>query len=103
MWPRRARTTRGARRLFYPADVPIPENGGGLHEVQQRILRHVREVPGMSVRDLAGLLGVSSQLAIYHVRQLREYGLVRIERERLRFLVYAVSAEERLRAGTPDT
>ena len=96
-------TTRGARRLFYPADVPIPENGGGLHEVQRRILKQVHDAPGMSVRDLAGLLGVSSQLAMYHVRQLREYGLVKIGRERLRFLVYEVSAEEQRRAATRDT
>jgi len=66
--------TKGPKRLYYPAEVEMPENGGGLHEVQQRLLKNVQEVPGMSVRDLAGVLGVSSQLTHYHVRKLREDG-----------------------------
>jgi predicted transcriptional regulator len=88
-------STRGARRLYYPSDVPIPEDGGGLHEVQARILKHLEDVPGMTVKDLAGLLGISAQLAMYHVRRLYGEGLVRFERSKLRFLVFLASAEER--------
>ena len=87
--------TKGAKRLYYPADMPIPENGGGLHEVQQRILKHVGEVPGMSVRDISGLLGVSKQLALYHVRKLREDGYVRFEHHGVGLRVFATALGER--------
>ena len=94
-------TTKGARRVYYPADAPIPENGGGLHEVQTRLLKHVEEVPGMTVKDLAGVLGVSSQLAMYHVRKLVAERLLRVERQGMRFRVYA-AAEERRPKGPPE-
>jgi len=30
---------RGSRKLCYPAGVPVPEDGGGLHELQLRMLK----------------------------------------------------------------
>ncbi|MEK6851548.1 MAG: winged helix-turn-helix transcriptional regulator, partial [Candidatus Thermoplasmatota archaeon] len=89
-------TTRGSRRLYYPAEMPMPEDGGGMHEVQQRLLRNVSEVPGMAIRDLAGILGVSSQLALYHVRKLSQDGLVRFERHGVKLRVFPTTPEERL-------
>jgi len=87
--------TKGAKRMYYPADMPTQEDGGGLHEVQERLLKHIGEVPGMSVHDLAGLLGVSSQLALYHMRKLGEMGYVRFERNGMKLRAYATTEEER--------
>jgi len=87
--------TKGARHIYYPAGMPIPENGGGLHEIQRRILEHVEGAPGMLIRDLASLLGISSQLALYHVRKLGEEGLVKSERQGLKFRVFPTTPEER--------
>jgi len=89
---------KGPRRMYYPADMPLPENGGGLHAVQERVLKHIGEVPGMSVQDLAGVLGVSSQLALYHMRKLGEKGYLRFERKGMKLRVFATSEEERARA-----
>lgn len=92
---------KGAKRVYYPADVSEPEDGGGLHEIQARLVKHIQEVPGMSVHDLAGLLGVSGQLALYHLRKLGQNGYVRFERNRMRLRVFATSDEERGR-GQPS-
>ena len=71
---------RGSRKLFYPRDVQIPENGGGLHALQTRILTALREDPGIAVNELAAALGVSRQVALYHVRKLVRADLARLER-----------------------
>ena len=79
----------GTRKLFFAAGARIPEDGGGMHEVQQQILRHLRETGGLAVNDVAGVIGISRQLAIYHLRDLSRQGLVRIERRAFRIVAYA--------------
>jgi len=86
---------KGAKRVYYPADMPMPENGGGLHEIQERILKHVRDVPGMSAHDLGSVLGVSTQLALYHMRKLGGMGYLRFERSGMKYRVYATTDEDR--------
>ena len=60
--------------------MQIPENGGGLHALQTRILTALREDPGIAVNELAAALGVSRQVALYHVRKLVRADLARLER-----------------------
>ncbi len=72
--------TRGTRKMFFPMDVQPPEDGGGLHEIQQRLMKGLGEAPGIPVTDLAESLGISRQLALYHLRLLVRQGLVRLER-----------------------
>ncbi|HKZ63209.1 MAG TPA: Ig-like domain-containing protein [Thermoplasmata archaeon] len=80
---------RGPRKLFYPMTVRLPEDGGGLHELQLRMFRAVREVPGLAVKDLAGALGITSQHALYHLRALATKGFVRLERRGLNIRCFA--------------
>jgi predicted ArsR family transcriptional regulator len=67
--------------------VPL-ENGGELHEIQQRILHFVGEAPGVPVAVLAEQLGVSNQLALYHLRKLSQGQWVELERAGLRLRAY---------------
>jgi DNA-binding MarR family transcriptional regulator len=71
-------------KRFFPVGVRVPEDGGGLHEVQMRMLGAIREVPGLAVKDIAGALGITSQHALYHIRGLAAKGLVRLERKGVR-------------------
>jgi DNA-binding MarR family transcriptional regulator len=95
---------KGSRKLYYPADASMPEDGGGLHELQLRMLKVAEEQPGLSVRDLSGVLGVRPQLAIYHARVLQLSGRIRLERVGLRTRVYRVRDGVVVReAKAPDT
>jgi len=85
--------THGTRKVFYPEGANLPENGGNLHEVQLRILRAVRELPGIGIGDIAGALGISSQHALWHLRALVGRDLVRFERHRFRMRCYPGAAE----------
>ncbi len=76
--------TYGAHKRFFPVGVRVPEDGGGLHEVQMRMLGAIRQVPGLAVKDIAGALGITSQHALYHIRGLASKGLVRLERKGVR-------------------
>lgn len=76
--------TYGVHKRFFPIGVRVPEDGGGLHEVQMRMLGAIREVPGLAVKDIAGALGITSQHALYHIRGLAARGLVRLERKGVR-------------------
>jgi len=90
---------RGARKLYYPAGVPMPEDGGGLHELQLRILKVLTEQPGIPLRDLAGTLGVSGQLVRYHLRTLPRRRLAVTHRVRRRTPVYRVAGGPRADTG----
>ena len=79
--------------------MPPAEDGGGLHELQLRLLKVVGETPGLSVGDLAGVLGVSKQLANYHVRGLQLRGKVRTERERLSMVVFPAAPAAQVTSG----
>jgi predicted transcriptional regulator len=80
---------QGTRKLFFAAGARVPEDGGGMHEVQQQIMRHLQESGGLAVSDVAGVIGISRQLAIYHLRDMSRKGLVRIERRAFRIVAYA--------------
>ncbi|HTD81499.1 MAG TPA: PKD domain-containing protein, partial [Thermoplasmata archaeon] len=80
---------QGTRKLFFAAGARVPEDGGGMHEVQQQIMKHLQESGGLAVSDVAGVIGISRQLAIYHLRDMSRKGLVRIERRAFRIVAYA--------------
>ena len=57
----------------------------------------------MTVRDLAGVLAISNQLALYHVRRLVADGVLRVERRGMRFHVYAAGTDAGSRPRKDDT
>ena len=88
--------TQGTRKRYYPADMPLPANNGSeLHEIQRRLLRAVEEDPGTRVSALAAEVGVSSQLALYHLRKLSEKDLLSLERRGMRLRAYPTSDNEK--------
>ena len=86
---------RGSRKLYFPAGVPMPEDGGGLHEIPLRMLRVLDERPGITLRDLAGVLGVSTQLLRYHLRTLQMQRLAVVQRVGLTSQVFRVAGRGR--------
>jgi predicted transcriptional regulator/nitrous oxidase accessory protein NosD len=73
--------TDGVYKRFYPAGVRPPEaNGGVLSEVQVRIVHAVRDLPGITQKELVALLGVRQSTLGYQMAKLIEKGLVRGER-----------------------
>ena len=73
--------TDGVYKRFYPTGVRPPEtNGGVLSEVQARIVHAVRDLPGITQKELVSLLGVRQSTLGYQMARLIERGLVRAER-----------------------
>jgi len=81
-----------ARKLFYPSDAPVPQNGGDLRALQARMLGILKEDPGIAISDLATLLGVNRHVALYHIRKLVRSNAVRLERRMARLRAYPVRA-----------
>jgi DNA-binding MarR family transcriptional regulator len=59
---------------------PPEANGGVLSEVQVRIVHAVRDLPGITQKELVALLGVRQSTLGYQMAKLIEKGLVRGER-----------------------
>ena len=70
----------GKFRRFYPAEMRVPE-GGEPTKIQKVILDLIRANPGITPRDAAGLLGLSSSTVSYHLEKLAEHERVEYRRE----------------------
>ena len=81
---------RGTRRFYYPKGVKMPDNGTGFPAIKDDIITRVKETPGITVRDLAALIGVSRQLTNYHLRALIQEGYVQVERKGMKTRCYPV-------------
>ncbi len=72
----------GRFKRFYTLDTRIPvPNGGVLSEVQKRIVDAVKDVPGVTQKEIAALLGVHQSSINYQMGRLEERGLIRSERK----------------------
>jgi predicted transcriptional regulator len=78
----------GARRCFFPADMRIPEQETALKAGQRLIVEKILEKPGISQKEIANSLGVSSATVSYHIKGLLEMGLVETERMGMRLKYY---------------
>ncbi len=81
---------RGTRRFYYPKGVKMPDNGTGFPAIKDDIITRVEETPGITVRDLAALIGVSRQLTNYHLRALIQEGYVQVERKGMKTRCYPI-------------
>jgi len=80
---------RGARKCYFPSEVPLSlEDGIELPDIQRRILTVVVRDPGVPVSLLSEELNVSHQLALYHLRRLAQKGLVVLGRQTVRLRAY---------------
>jgi PKD repeat protein len=80
----------GVYKRFYPAEMRVPEpNGGSLSQVQSMVFDKILETPGISQKDIAGVLNVSSQVIGYHAEALVRKGRVRRERRGITVRYYA--------------
>ena len=71
----------GIYKRFYPTNVPIPpSNGGGISEVQQRVLTVIKDTPGIAQKELARLFGIRQSTLNYQVSKLEEKSLIDIRR-----------------------
>ncbi len=81
---------RGTRRFYYPKGTKMPDNGTGFPAIKDDIIARVEETPGITIRDLAALIGVSRQLTNYHLRALILEGYVQVERKGMKTRCYPV-------------
>jgi predicted transcriptional regulator/PKD repeat protein len=94
-------TRDGTHRRFYPAEMPIPENGSTLKKSQLLIIEKIKEAPGISQKDIATLLGVSSPTVNYHLKELLKREIIRGERAGMR-MKYYVNPEKAVNDAMPE-
>ncbi len=73
--------TDGSRKYFYPQGVKIPGDGVKNSSIYDTILNSIKESPGISIKDIAAVNGISRQLANYHVKKLAAEGEIELERK----------------------
>jgi predicted transcriptional regulator len=78
----------GTNRCFFPANMNLPPEEGVLRAGQKLIVDKILEEPGISQKQIASSLGVSSATVNYHVKDLLKLGLVETERKGMRLKYY---------------
>jgi predicted transcriptional regulator len=81
----------GLFRCFYPHGIPPPKRGKlHLSDTQADIVRIVKRIPGITVGEIATAMSRRPNVISYHLKLLREGGLVRMEEDGRHVRVYAV-------------
>lgn len=70
----------GNNRKFYAAGVKKGDDKIRLSRIQENILKTIQEDPGMTQIQIAREIGVSRKVVFYHVKFLRDAGMVNEER-----------------------
>jgi predicted transcriptional regulator len=78
----------GTRKCFFPANMRVPPEDDTLKASQRLIVEKILEEPGISQKDIASSLGVSSATISYHIKGLLRLGLVETERRGMRLAYY---------------
>ncbi|UCE39133.1 MAG: right-handed parallel beta-helix repeat-containing protein [Thermoplasmata archaeon] len=67
----------GIKKRFYPADIPKPKGGiPTLSDIQEKILRIIEENSGIVQKRIASMMGISRQVAGYHLTKIEKKGLI---------------------------
>ncbi|MEW5760579.1 MAG: winged helix-turn-helix transcriptional regulator [Candidatus Thermoplasmatota archaeon] len=78
----------GMYRRFYPKSMSLPTNG---HKKMQEIIANIiKEKPGISQKEIAKIVGLSTATVSYHIQILVSIRKVRIERTWRKNMCYLV-------------
>jgi outer membrane protein assembly factor BamB/DNA-binding MarR family transcriptional regulator len=70
----------GMYRRFFPANAKLPPEDEGHYNIQKRIVQIIRDNPGISQKEIAQKVGVSSPTVSYHVSVLATARMIRVEK-----------------------
>ena len=81
----------GLFRCFYPQGVPPPRRGKlHLSDTQADLVRIVKRIPGITVGEIATAMNRRPNVISYHLKLLKEGGLVRMEEDGRHVRVYPI-------------
>jgi DNA-binding transcriptional ArsR family regulator len=81
----------GLFRCFYPQGVPPPRRGKlHLSDTQADIVRITKRIPGITVGEIATAMNRRPNVISYHLKLLREGGLIRMEEDGRHVRVYPI-------------
>jgi predicted transcriptional regulator len=83
----------GLFRCFYPKGVPPPRRGKlHLSDTQMDIVRMCKRIPGITVGEIATAMNRRANVISYHLKLLKEGGLIRLEEDGRHVRVYPVDS-----------
>jgi len=82
----------GMYKRFYPSEMKLPRSSRQISSFQEVILTIVKNNQGLSQKDIAKRIGVSSQVINYHIKLLEDADLIKVDRTRRRSRVYATDS-----------
>ncbi len=83
----------GLFRCFYPKGVPPPRRGKlHLSDTQMDIVRICKRIPGITVGEIATAMNRRANVISYHLKLLKEGGLIRLEEDGRHVRVYPVES-----------
>jgi parallel beta-helix repeat protein len=72
----------GVKKRFYPADTPQPKSDSpNFSETQEKILGIIKKNSGIGQKKIASDMGISRQVAEYHLTKMERKGLINKEVE----------------------
>jgi predicted transcriptional regulator len=89
----------GRLKRFYPAGMKLSEAPPILDRIQRTIYDTLREKDGMSQREIAQMLDISSSSVSRHINRMASMGVVRLERQGMRVRCYLVNGSVPAKAG----
>jgi predicted transcriptional regulator len=72
--------------------MKLPRTSRRISSFQEVVLTIVKNNQGLSQKDIAKRIGVSSQVINYHIKLLEDSGLIKVDRSRRKSRVYATDA-----------
>jgi len=85
----------GMYRRFFPANARLPPEDEGHFNIQKRIVATIRQNPGISQKEIAQKVGVSSPTVNYHINVLATARMIRVEKWGRRTRCYVVEDQPR--------
>lgn len=83
----------GLFRCFYPQGVPPPKRGKlHLSDTQADIVRIAKRIPGITVGEIATAMNRRPNVISYHLKLLRDGGLIRMEEDGRHVRVYPIDS-----------